>query len=99
MSLDGYYIWTKQLVWYGHLPRIYEERLPQKILNWIPTGRRKRGRPKTRWKECVLRAMEECGLRDGGWEDRLRWRLGVERRRRTTTYSYIHTKTFEICVV
>jgi hypothetical protein len=55
-----------------------EEKLPRKILNWIPAGRRKRGRPKTRWKEGVLRSMEECGLRDEDWEDRLRWRLGVE---------------------
>jgi hypothetical protein len=39
-----------------------EEKLSQQILNWIPTGRRKTGRPKTRWKEGVLRAMEECGL-------------------------------------
>jgi hypothetical protein len=42
-----------------------EERLPHEILNWIPIGRRKRGIPKTRWKEGVLRAMEECNLRDG----------------------------------
>jgi hypothetical protein len=41
------------------------ERLPQKILNWTLTGRRKRGRPKTRWEEGVLRAMEECDLQDG----------------------------------
>jgi hypothetical protein len=34
-----------------------EERLPQKILNWMPTGRRKRWRPKTRLKEGVLTAM------------------------------------------
>jgi hypothetical protein len=43
--------------------------------------REKRRRPKTRGKEDVLRAMEECGLRHGDWEDRLHWRLmGVERR-------------------
>jgi hypothetical protein len=77
-------IWAKQLVWHGHLQRINEEILPQKILNWIRTGRRKRGRPKTRWKEGILRAMIECGLRDGDWEDRLRWRLGVERRCHTS---------------
>jgi hypothetical protein len=34
-----------------------EERLPQKILNWIPTGKRKRGIPKARCKAGVLRAM------------------------------------------
>jgi hypothetical protein len=42
-----------------------EERLPQNILNRIPTGRRKRGRSKARWKEGISRAMEECDLRDG----------------------------------
>jgi hypothetical protein len=47
-------IWAKQLVWFGHLQGIEEERLPQNILNWTPTGRIKRERPKTRWKECVL---------------------------------------------
>jgi hypothetical protein len=70
-----------------------EERLSQKILNWTLTGKRKRGRPKTRWKEGVLtvRAMKECGLRDGDWEDRLRWRLGVERRCHTSQFDYMHT--------
>jgi hypothetical protein len=28
-------------------------------------GRRQSGRPETRWKKGVLRAMEECVLRDG----------------------------------
>jgi hypothetical protein len=42
-----------------------EEIFPQKILNSTPTGRRKRGRPKARWKEGVLRAEKECGLPDG----------------------------------
>jgi hypothetical protein len=53
-------IWPIQLLWYGHLQRMDEYCL--KIFNWILTGRGKRGRPKTRWKEGVLRAMEECGL-------------------------------------
>jgi hypothetical protein len=68
-----------------------EERLPQKILNWTPTGRRKRGRPETRWKKGVLRAMKEFGLRNGDfygdWVSR-----GVEIRHRTATYIHIYTK-------
>jgi hypothetical protein len=32
-----------QNFWYGHFQRMYEERLPQLTLNWIPTGRRKNG--------------------------------------------------------
>jgi hypothetical protein len=50
------------------------------IFKFDPIGKKKRGRPKTRWKGSVLRAMEECGLREGGWEDRTLWRLGVEKR-------------------
>jgi hypothetical protein len=45
-----------------------------KNFNWIPTGRRKRGRPRTRGKEGVFRAMEESDVRDGNWENRLLWR-------------------------
>jgi hypothetical protein len=55
-------VWAKQLVLYGHLKGKDEERLHRHILNWTPTGRRKIGRPKTRWKEGVLRAIEDCGL-------------------------------------
>jgi hypothetical protein len=82
---------AKQLLWYGHVQRMDEEILSQNIFNWKPTRRRKRGRPKSRWKESVLRATEECGLRDGDWESRFRWRLGVERRH--TSQNYIHTDT------
>jgi hypothetical protein len=46
--------------------------------------RRKGGRPNIRWKEGVLTAMEECSVRDEDWEERLRWRLGVERRCHTS---------------
>jgi hypothetical protein len=46
-----------------------EERLPQQILKWTSPGTRKRGRPKTRRKEGVLRVTKECGLREGDWED------------------------------
>jgi hypothetical protein len=55
-------MWAKQLVLYGHLGRMTEERLPQIILNWIRTGRRNSDRLGSKWKEGVLRAMEECGL-------------------------------------
>jgi hypothetical protein len=34
---------AKQLVWYGHLQRKDEERLPKKILNWVPSEEGKEG--------------------------------------------------------
>jgi hypothetical protein len=36
-----------------------EERLPQQILNSKSTRRRKIERPKSRWKEGILRAIKE----------------------------------------
>jgi hypothetical protein len=44
-----------------------KERLPQNILNCIPTWRRKRGRPKTRCKE---------GTQNDGRKWSARWGLG-----------------------
>lgn len=49
MGVDGTLyedIEAKQLIWYGHLQRMDEQRLPKKVFEWIPAQRRKRGRPK-----------------------------------------------------
>ena len=35
------YIRYRQLNWYGHVQRKNEERLPRKMLEWCPLGRRK----------------------------------------------------------
>ena len=44
---------TKQLIWYGHVQRMAENRLPKQILTWTPHGRRKRGRPRRSWREGI----------------------------------------------
>jgi len=75
-------IMTKQLVWYGHVNRMTEERLPKKMLDWVPPGRRRRGRPVRGWRQGVLNEMRECQLPDDLWEDRAMWRLGVVKRQR-----------------
>ena len=36
----------KQLNWYGHVQRMNEEMLPQKIVKWCPPGRRRKGTPR-----------------------------------------------------
>ena len=36
-------IMTKQLVWYGHVQRMADDRLPKKVLDWVPPGRKRRG--------------------------------------------------------
>jgi hypothetical protein len=73
----------KQLIWYGHVQRMAEGRLPWIALRWIPEQKRARGRPKKLWMEGIRKAMNESKLQEGQWEDRKQWILGVGQRGRT----------------
>jgi hypothetical protein len=55
---------TKQLQWYGHVQSMEEGRLPKEVLEWRPSGRRKRGRPKLTWAEGIRGMMGEKGLKE-----------------------------------
>jgi hypothetical protein len=39
-----------------------EGRLPKEVMNWSPSGRRKRGRPELNWAEGIRGLMGEKGL-------------------------------------
>ena len=72
-----------QLRWFGHLVWMPPERLPRKVLDARPTGRRPRGRPKTRWKDYISRlAWERLGILPEGVEevaqDKEIWRSQLE---------------------
>uniref|UniRef100_A0A3P9PV83 Reverse transcriptase domain-containing protein n=1 Tax=Poecilia reticulata TaxID=8081 RepID=A0A3P9PV83_POERE len=52
-----------QLRWLGHLVRMPPGRLPGEVFRARPTGRRPRGRPRTRWRDYVSRlAWERLGI-------------------------------------
>ncbi|KAK7925336.1 hypothetical protein WMY93_007646 [Mugilogobius chulae] len=52
-----------QLRWLGHLFRMPPGRLPGEVFRACPTGRRPRGRPRTRWRDYVSRlAWERLGI-------------------------------------
>uniref|UniRef100_A0A3B3BLN8 Reverse transcriptase domain-containing protein n=2 Tax=Oryzias melastigma TaxID=30732 RepID=A0A3B3BLN8_ORYME len=52
-----------QLRWLGHLVRMPPGRLPGEVFRACPTGRRPRGRPRTRWRDYVSRlAWERLGV-------------------------------------
>jgi hypothetical protein len=53
----------KQLIWYGHVKRMEEERLPKWLLEWHAKGRRRRARPRTTWKQDIVKAMTSTGRR------------------------------------
>ncbi|KAK0143194.1 Craniofacial development protein 2 [Merluccius polli] len=52
-----------QMRWLGHLVRMPPGRLPGEVFRARPTGRRPRGRPRTRWRDYVSRlAWEHLGI-------------------------------------
>lgn len=71
----------RQLVWYGHVERMNNGRIPKQILQWVPTERKKRGRPKATWMGGIQKAMSERNPQPGDWENREVWKLGTGRRR------------------
>ena len=68
---------TKQLKRYGHVQRMEEGRLPKKVMECSPPGRRKLGRPKLTWAEEIRGLMEEKGLMKENWNDRDNWRKNI----------------------
>ena len=52
-----------QMRWFGHLVRMPPGRLPGEVFRACPTGRRPRGRPRTRWRDYVSQlAWERLGI-------------------------------------
>ena len=51
-----------RLKWLGHMERMEANRIPQKISKARMSGRRPRGRPRTRWDQVVERDLEAAGV-------------------------------------
>ena len=66
--------------WVGHAMRMEEGRIPRIILEWKPTGRRIRGRPRKRWFEDV---EDFQAMRIRGWrklsKERTEWKKITEK--------------------
>jgi hypothetical protein len=54
---------TKQFQWYGHVQRMEEGRLPKGVLEWRPSGGRKRGRPKLTGRRGLEEGWQKRGYR------------------------------------
>ena len=68
------YIRNKQLKWYGHMQRMDQERLPRRILEWCPPGKRRKGRYRNSWMHEVTTKMRERRIGDLEWVNREGWR-------------------------
>lgn len=73
---------TRQLLWYGHVKRMGEERLPKNLLDYIPHRRRRRGRPEMTWEDNIRKIMEDRAIEEEDWRDRDRWRSKCGKRQR-----------------
>ena len=68
-----------RLQWVGHLERMADDRLPKRAAELREPSRRRRGRPRLRWEDCVKRDVKKTGeegdwkkkTRDRGWWKRL----------------------------
>ena len=67
-------ITENRLNWYGHVMRREEEHVVRRVMTKEIPGKRKRGRPKTRWEDLCRRDMQTVGLRAGEQGDRAYWR-------------------------
>jgi hypothetical protein len=58
-----------------------EKRIPERVLEWKPVGRRKRGRPTKRWIEDIEGNIQIMGVR--GWrklcKERAEWKKITEK--------------------
>ena len=61
----------------GHVERMADDRLPKRAAGLREQGRRRRGRPKLRWEDCVKRDVRKAGEKEdckkntrdrGGWK-------------------------------
>ena len=65
----------KRLKWYGHVKRRDEGHVIRRMLDARVTGKRRRGRQKTRWKDSCKRDVESVGLK---MKDGTKWKRGIQ---------------------
>jgi len=53
------------MAWLGHVMGMEGKRILKRVLEWKPTGRRNRGRPRERWIEDIEEDIQIIGIR--GW--------------------------------
>ena len=60
-----------RLQWAGHVERMADDRLPKRTTELREQGRRRRGRPRLRWEDCVKRDVRKTGEEED-WKKKTR---------------------------
>ena len=72
---------SRRMRWAGHVARMGENRVVQRVLVGKPEGKRPLGRPRRRWEDNIKIDLQEVGRGRGDWmelaQDRDRWRALV----------------------
>ena len=64
-----------RLQWAGRLERMADDRLPKRAAELCVEGRRRRGKPRLRWEDCVKRDASKAGEGED-WKKKIRDRGG-----------------------
>ena len=67
-----------RLQWAGHVERMADDRIPKRAAQLREQGRRRRGRPRLRWEDCVKRDVKKTGEEED-WKKKTRDRGGWKR--------------------
>jgi len=74
------FIKSRRMAWLGHVTRTDGGRMPRRILEWKPMGRRITGRPRKRWIEDIEGDIQTLRIR--GWrklsKERTEWKKIAE---------------------
>ena len=63
-----------RLQWYGHVMRGDIDSQIREVMEVEITGKRKKGRPRKSWEECIKKDMEQYSLRREDASDQKKWR-------------------------
>ena len=66
-----------RLRWFGHVKRRDDEYVGCRVMEMVPPGKRKRGRPKLRWMDCIRKDLEVMGAREEDTLSRETWRRRI----------------------
>jgi hypothetical protein len=70
------FVKARRISWTGHVERMEDSRMPNRVMRENIYTRRKRGRPKVRWLDDIQEDLREMGIE--GWRrkarDRDQWR-------------------------